>query len=114
MAVVPYTDNVTTTLTSPKQTLPATSTVQVGWWDRRDTEPCCDHMSLKWSSDGVHWSTAWSAAGQNGLYPQFSEESAQFVAPKGPLYLQFVMASDGGVSSPPYTGVTVADVSVSR
>ncbi|GAC1412555.1 MAG: hypothetical protein NVSMB57_08010 [Actinomycetota bacterium] len=115
MQVVPYTDSQSTSLISPKMTLPKTSTVQVNWSERRDTEPCCDALSLFWSSDGKTWKgPVYSEAGQNPAFPNFSSVSARFVAPKGGLYVKFSLASDTSVSSPPYTGVAVDNISIYR
>jgi hypothetical protein len=94
--------------------LPERSTVKVSWAERRDTEPCCDYLSLEWSSDGFVWHSANAAAGQNPDFPNFTSTSATFVAPKGQLLLRFRLTSDQLVSSPPYTGVAIDDVLIER
>ena len=112
--VVPYTDDSTATLFSPKLTVPARSLVKVQWDERRDTEPCCDFMTLDWSSDGHLWHPARAIDGQNPDFPSFTTVSISFVVPKGSLFLRFRMNSDSLVSSPPYTGVAIDNVIIKR
>jgi len=114
MAVSPYQQNTTYSLVSPKMTLPDRSSVKVTWAERRDTEKCCDFLALQWSSDGVVWTTAESIDGQNPDFPNFTAVNTTFVAPKGDLYLRFVLTSDQLVATPPYTGVAVDNVQVQR
>jgi hypothetical protein len=114
MQVLPYTDAATTSLTSPKLTLPHDSHVKVSWWDMRRTEDCCDFLAMDWSSDGHVWHNAYAQAGQNADYPSFSQESAQFVAPQGGLYIRFRLTADQLVSAPAYPGVALDDIQVQR
>lgn len=114
MQAAPYTDDSATALMSPKFALPASSTVQVSWSQRSDTEPCCDFITLFWSSDGKVWRTVRSSAGQNPDFPNFTTMSARFAAPKGSLYVKFGLASDSLVASPAYSGVAIDNVAVSR
>jgi hypothetical protein len=110
MQVEAYQNAATYSLISPKNKLPARANVKVTWWDKLNTEPCCDFLSLEWSSDGYVWHSAGGKAGMNADYPNFSQESASFVAPKGDLYIRFRLTSDALVSSPPYEGAGVDDV----
>jgi hypothetical protein len=112
--VLPYTDAASTSLTSPKFTLPNDSNVKLTWWDMRRTEDCCDFMAVDWSSDGHVWHNVWAQAGQNKDYPSFSQETAQFVAPQGDLYVRFRLTADDLVSAPAYPGVAVDDIQVQR
>lgn len=112
--VTPYTDDATATLASPKMVVPARSLVKVQWDERRDTEPCCDFLTLDWSTDGYLWHSARAIDGQNPDFPLFTTVSASFVVPAGPLYLRFRMNSDSLVSSPPYTGVAIDNVMIKR
>ncbi|MHB8513469.1 MAG: WD40/YVTN/BNR-like repeat-containing protein [Actinomycetota bacterium] len=118
MQVSPYEENGqssdSTSLVSPKFVLPKASTVTVTWDERVDTEPGFDFMYLAYSSDGTSWAQAYGDSGQNPAFPNFNTVSAQFGAPKGPLYLKFVFASDPLVAFPPYTGVAVDNISLSR
>jgi hypothetical protein len=112
--VTPYTDAASASLISPRMAMPARSLVKVQWDERRDTEPCCDFLSLDWSSDGHVWHAARAIDGQNPDWPLFTTVSTQFVAPAGSLYLRFRLTSDQLVSSPAYTGVAVDNVIVKR
>jgi hypothetical protein len=112
--VLPYTDAASTSLTSPKFTLPNDSNVKVSWWDMRRTEDCCDFMAVDWSNDGHVWHNVWAQAGENKDYPDFSQQSAQFVAPQGDLYVRFRLTADQLVSAPAYPGVAVDDIQVQR
>jgi hypothetical protein len=94
--------------------MPSRSLVKVQWDERRDTEPCCDFMTLDWSSDGHVWHSARAIDGQNPDWPLFTTVSTQFVVPAGSLYLRFRLTSDTLVSSPPYTGVAIDNVVVKR
>ncbi|MCA1834048.1 MAG: hypothetical protein LC750_15230, partial [Actinobacteria bacterium] len=53
--VVPYTNEASARLYSPKLTLPARSKVKVSWAERVNTEPGYDFMTLYWSSDRYVW-----------------------------------------------------------
>jgi photosystem II stability/assembly factor-like uncharacterized protein len=112
--VVPYTDDSTFALVSPKLSLPDRSNVKVSWAERRDTEECCDYLSLEWSSDGYVWHSAYAVAGQNADYPNFTPVHSQFVAPKGDLYLRFRLTADALVSAPAYNGVAVDQILIER
>ena len=112
--IAPYTDSSSASLLSPRIAMPARSLVKVQWDERRDTEPCCDFMTLDWSSDGHVWHAVRSIDGQNPDWPLFTTVSTQFVVPAGSLYLRFRLTSDTLVSSPPYTGVAVDNVIVKR
>jgi len=112
--VVPYSDASSVSLKSPSIKLPARSTVQVSWWKTQDTEPCCDGLTLDWSSDGFVWHSVSTKTDQNKDYPNFSQDSVKFVAPAGTLFLRFRLTSDALVSSPPYTGVRLDDIEVRR
>lgn len=111
---IPYSDDTSVSLLSPKMTLPARSNVKVSWWELRDTEPCCDFLTVDWSSDGYVWNPVRSIDGQNPDFPEFSEASVTFVAPAGELYLRFRMTSDQLVSFPPYSGVAIDDIKIER
>jgi hypothetical protein len=112
--VVPYTQANSATLASPKMTLPTESTVRVSWWKAQSTEPCCDGLSLDWSSDGKKWFTVSNKTAADAQFPQFTPDSATFKAPKGTLYLRFRLSSDQLVASPPYLGVLLDDVEIRR
>jgi hypothetical protein len=112
--VVPYENASSVSLTSPALKLPARSTVQVSWWKMQDTEPCCDGLSLDWSSDGYVWHTVSTKSDQNKDFPNFSPDSVRFVAPAGKLLLRFRLTSDALISSPPYTGVHLDDIEIRR
>lgn len=111
--VSPYTDDSTFALVSPKITLPERSKVKLSWFERVDTEPCCDYVSVEWSSDKYVWNSATAFAGMNAEYPNFSPKNTSFVAPKGPLYIRFRLTSDALVSVP-YTGVAVDKILIER
>ena len=108
--VTPYADESSASLTSPKLSVPQRATIQVTWDERRDTEPCCDFMSLDWSSDGKVWTTAHSIDGQNPDFPLFTTVTHEFVAPAGALYIRIRLTSDALISSPPYSGVAVDNI----
>jgi photosystem II stability/assembly factor-like uncharacterized protein len=110
----PYTDDTTGAIVSPKIDLPDRSSVKVSWFERRDTEDCCDYLSVEWSSDLHVWHSATAAAGKNADFPLFSPNETKFVAPKGPLYIRFRLTSDALVSSPAYTGVAVDQILIER
>jgi hypothetical protein len=114
--VIPYTDLSTATLTSPQMTLPADSSVVVSWRQHLNVEEGFDFVSVQWSIDGQTWRAIDDAAftGMNADYPLFSPMSVTFVAPAGPLYIRFQLASDQLVSSPPFEGVAIDDVLVQR
>ncbi|MFN2543975.1 MAG: hypothetical protein ABR600_05310 [Actinomycetota bacterium] len=112
--ILPYQDATTATLLSPKFDLTDASHVKVTWWQRTNTEECCDYLSMDWSSDGYVWHTGSSVAGQNAGYPDFTQFTAEFDAPAGALYLRYRMTSDALVSFPPYDGVAVDDILVER
>lgn len=112
--LAPYTDDTTAALVSPKMTLPERSTVKVSWFERRDTEECCDYLSVEWSSDTHVWHSATAAAGKNADFPLFSPAETKFVAPAGPLYIRFRLTSDALVSSPAYSGVAVDQIKIER
>ncbi|MDQ3877098.1 MAG: hypothetical protein M3290_01930 [Actinomycetota bacterium] len=115
MQIAPYQNDSSTSLVSPKFKVPEASAVKIGWSVRMDTEDCCDYLALQWTSDGFVWHTAWAAAGQNADFPNFTHmETKPFYVPKGTITLRFTMTSDQLVSSPPYTGVAVDNVTVSR
>lgn len=109
-----YEDSVSAVLTSAEMKNPAKSTIEATWWERVDTESCCDYFSFEWSSDGKKWHQARSMAGQNSAYPDFSKVSARFVAPAGKLWIRWRMTSDTLLSTPPYTGIAIDDVEVRR
>jgi hypothetical protein len=112
--VVPYSNEASVALRSPALKLPARSTVEVSWWKTQDTEPCCDGLTLDWSSDGYVWHTVSTKTEQNKGYPDFSKDSVRFVAPAGTLLLRFRLTSDALIASPPYTGVRLDDIEVRR
>ncbi len=114
MGTTGYDDGASFVLTSPETRLPARSTVEVSWWERRDTESCCDFVAMEWSNDGKNWNQAASVAGQNGAFPDFSPSKARFVAAAGKLFVRFRLTSDSLLSSPPYTGIAVDDVQIKR
>lgn len=115
MQIAPYQNDSSTSLVSPKFKVPAASAVKVGFSVRTDTEDCCDYLALQWTSDGFVWHTLWAQAGQNADFPNFTHmETKPFYVPKGTIQLRFTLTSDQLVSSPPYTGVAVDNVSVTR
>jgi hypothetical protein len=111
---VPYTDDTSAALVSPKLELPEPSSVKVSWFQRYDTEPCCDYFSIEWSSDGKVWNAANAVAGQNADFPNFSPAEVTFVAPAGDLYIRFRMASDALVSAPAYSGAAIDQILIER
>ncbi len=112
--VVPYTQDNSATLSSPRMHLPAPSQVRVSWWKAQDTEPCCDGLTLDWSSDGKKWFTVSNKTTADAQFPTFSQDSAAFQAPAGSLYLRFRVTSDALIASPPYLGVMLDDIEVRR
>ncbi|MGH2590300.1 MAG: hypothetical protein ACRDGW_05825, partial [Actinomycetota bacterium] len=114
--VIPYTDQATATLTSPELSLPADSSVVVDWWQHLNIEEGFDYVSVQWSSDGQAWNAIEGAAftGLNPDYPDFTQMSVTFVAPAGSLFIRFQLATDQLVSSPPFEGVAIDDVTVLR
>ena len=114
MQIAPYTDDTTAALVSPKLELPERSTVKVSWFERRDTEECCDYVSVEWSSDTHVWHSATAAAGKNADFPLFSPAETKFVAPAGPLYIRFRLTSDALVSSPAYSGAAIDQILIER
>jgi len=115
MQVVPYTDDHSATLTSPKMTLATDSNIKVSWWKMQHTEGCCDPLAVDWSSDGHVWHNISVKANDLTEDPTavgFMQDSAKFVAPKGPLFLRFRMTSDALVSAPAYLGVFLDDVEI--
>jgi len=109
-----YEDSASAILQSPAMNVPARSTIQASWYERHDTEACCDYFSFEWSSDNKNWHQARSIAGQNPTFPGFSKMSARFVVPQGRLWIRWRMTSDSGLSTPPYTGIAIDDVEVRR
>ncbi|MEA2447928.1 MAG: hypothetical protein QOK47_1565, partial [Actinomycetota bacterium] len=114
MQVIPYTDDASFALVSPKIELPERSSVKVSWFELRDTEECCDFMSMEWSSDGHVWHSEYAVAGQNPDFPNFSPAEAKFVADKGDLYIRFRLTADALVSAPAYQGVSIDQVLIER
>jgi hypothetical protein len=117
MQVVPYVDDATATLTSPKLTLPNDSTLHLSWWKIQNTEGCCDPLAVDWSSDGHVWHNVSVKANDLTEDPTsagFLQDKATFTAPKGPLYIRFRLTSDSLVSAPAYTGVLLDDIELRR
>jgi hypothetical protein len=112
--VVPYTQANSASLESPRMSLPTASNVKVSWWKAQDTEECCDGLTVDWSSDGKKWFTVSVKTAADAQFPQFSQDSVSFEAPKGSLFLRFRMTSDELIASPPYLGVMLDDVEVRR
>jgi hypothetical protein len=112
--VVPYLDKSSATLTSPRMKVPQKSLIKLQWDERRDTEPCCDALSVDWTVDGKVWHTTRAIPGQNPDFPNYTTVSVQFVVPAGNLVIRFRMTSDDLVSSPPYTGVAIDNVIIKR
>jgi hypothetical protein len=110
-AASPYFDESAALLTSPKLTHPG-GTVELSWFERRDTEPGFDYMAIDWSSDGELWNSVAALDAQNEGFPNFSENKVKFWAPKGSLYVRFRFASDQLISSPAYTGIALDDVTL--
>ncbi|HUR50536.1 MAG TPA: hypothetical protein VMZ11_00260 [Mycobacteriales bacterium] len=109
--VIPYTDDTTATLQSPKLHLAKASTVLLSWWKAQRTEDCCDGLAVDWSSDNHIWHNVSSKT--TGTFPQFSQDkSPKFAAPAGDFYLRFRMTSDSLVSAPAYLGVLLDDVEI--
>jgi hypothetical protein len=108
-SVIPYTDESASTLYSPAIDH-AGGTVELSWAELRDTESCCDYMTLDWSRDGLIWNNVLAIAGKNADFPLFSPASAKFWAPKGKVYVRFRVTSDFSVSSPANQGVAIDDV----
>ena len=113
-SVIPYTDKNTATLLSPRMSVPVRSFLTVQWDEMRNTEPCCDFLTLDYSSDGKRWTVARSIDGLNDDFPNFTTVSTKFVVPAGNLFLRFRMTSDDLISSPPYTGVAIDNVIIKR
>lgn len=123
--VFPYTDESTTTLTSPLLSHPG-GWAFVDFRNRRNTEPGFDYMFVEWSSDATNWNTAlWVRSegawrddltfdAKNAGYPAFDLEQVAFTAPAGPLRIRFRFTSDELVSAPLYEGVYVDDVVIKR
>jgi hypothetical protein len=117
MQVVPYVDDSTATLTSPKLTLPQDSTLHLSWWKIQNTEGCCDPLAVDWSSDGHVWhnvSVKTNDLTEDPTSAGFLQDKATFTAPKGPLYIRFRLTSDALVSAPAYTGVLLDDIELRR
>ena len=122
MAVIPYIDESSATLTSPKLTLPKVTnpkykahTVTVSWSLLQNTEDGFDYLSVEYSSDGKKWQAAGSGtSGMNPDFPQFSQTSVKFPARAGALYIRFHISSDALISFPAYQGVAVDNVTVTR
>ena len=112
--VMPYTDEGTFELVSPKFTLAKRSSIKLSWSEARDTEPCCDYMSVEWTTDGYVWHSARAVAGQNPGYPTFAPAETKFVAPAGKLQIRFRLTSDALVSAPAYQGVAVDKILIER
>jgi hypothetical protein len=109
--VIPYTDDATATLMSPRLRLPKASTVLLSWWKAQRTEDCCDGLAVDWSSDGHIWHNVSSKT--TGTFPQFSQDKApKFAAPAGDFYVRFRLTSDALVSAPAYLGVLLDDVEI--
>lgn len=117
MRVAPYTDEVSTSLISPRLSLPADSTVKVSFWKLQHSEGCCDPLALDWSSDGQVWINASVKANDLTEDPTsagFLQDTVTFKAPKGALFLRFRFTSDALVSAPAYIGVLLDDVEIRR
>jgi hypothetical protein len=108
-----YQDDATAILQSPKITLPSgRHTIEVSWSEKRDTEACCDYLSLDWSSNGYVWHNVRSVAGQNPDYPGFTKvTSDKFVADGGDFYIRFRLTADQLVFM---TGAGIDNVEVKR
>jgi hypothetical protein len=117
MQVVPYTDEHSATLKSPKLSLPSDSTVKLSWWKMQHTEGCCDPLAVDWSTDGYVWHNVSTKAvdlTEDPTAAGFSQDTATFAAPKGTLFIRFRMTSDALVSAPAYLGVFLDDVEIRR
>ena len=114
--VIPYTDESSTTLSSPELALPERSLVRLSWSDLRNLEDGFDYMSVLWSSDGFKWHAIdqGSFTGMNADFPDWSREQVEFVAPAGKLFIRFQLTSDQPVSAPAYQGIAVDDIVVER
>jgi hypothetical protein len=112
--IVPYTDDTTLSLVSPKFDLAERSKIKLSWFERVDTEPCCDYISVEWTSDGYVWHSATAFAGQNEGFPNFAPKETSFVVPKGELQVRFRLTSDALVSAPAYTGVAIDKILLER
>ncbi len=109
--VIPYTDEATATLTSPRMTLTKDSTILLSWWKAQRTEDCCDGLAVDWSSDGQIWHNVSSKT--TGSFPTFEQDKApKFVAPAGDFFVRFRVTSDALLSAPAYIGVMLDDVEV--
>ncbi|MDP9183630.1 MAG: hypothetical protein M3P04_12755, partial [Actinomycetota bacterium] len=117
MQVVPYTDEQSATLTSPRMVLPNDSNLKLSWWKMQHTEGCCDPLAVDWSSDGHVWHNVSVNAvdlTEDPTAAGFNQSSVKFVAPKGQLFIRFRMTSDALVSAPAYLGVFLDDVEIRR
>jgi hypothetical protein len=120
--VIPYVDEASATLTSPKMTLPKLSnkkyrfhTVTISWSLLQNTEDGFDFLTVEWSSDGKLWhAAATGTSGMNADFPQYSKVSATFSAPAGSLYIRFHLSSDQLISFPAYQGAAVDNVTITR
>jgi photosystem II stability/assembly factor-like uncharacterized protein len=109
--VVPYTDEATATLMSPRLRLAKDSTILLSWWKAQRTEDCCDGLAVDWSSDGHIWHNVSSKT--TGSFPTFEQDkSKKFAAPAGDFYVRFRLTSDALISAPAYLGVMVDDVEI--
>ncbi len=123
--VSPYFDQSTVSLVSPAITHPG-GWIFLDWWNRRDTEPTFDFLYVEYSTDGTNWTgvpwlwngVEWVEAGgidgTNAGFPSFGSERAAFKAAAGTVRVRFRFATDELISSPPYTGVLIDDVALSR
>jgi hypothetical protein len=111
MAVMPYTDEMSTILTSPEMKHPG-GTVEVSWAELRDLEDGFDYLTIDWSNDGKKWYSAGAITGQNADFPNFSQNAMKLWAPKGSLYVRFRVTSDQLVSFPANQGLAIDDITV--
>jgi photosystem II stability/assembly factor-like uncharacterized protein len=122
-AAVPYADQSSASLTSPKFSLPKLKkgskyegyTVSVEFSLLQNLEPNFDYLTVEWSSDGKKWKVAESYTGLNEGFPLFSKEKVTLAAPAGKsLYVRFRVASDQLISFPAYQGSIVDNVTITR
>ena len=108
--VAPYENESLYLLTSPQMEHPGGRAL-VTFNRRQNTEDCCDFLAVEWSSDGALWNGigAWDAV--NPSYPVFDEESIEFAAPAGALFVRFRLTSDQLVNG---EGAYVDDVLIER
>jgi CARDB len=106
-----YSDEDTTTLTSPPVSLVG-ATAAVRFFIARDMEPTFDFMHVEYSTDGTNWTRAASIDGTNPEYPGYepAAREVRFSNPGGSFRLRFRFASDQLISSPVHLGVSVDEV----